>query len=165
MNGHTSGNASVSTPKQGNWFLLLCQHSIEPSPESDDENEWELAFKILDVVCRDKESLGGEHTTGGNVAVFGGGMNAVFTSKRISGQSSLSFQGAINKSIANLERLLECSVQVRRYRDGLQTFPGFYEYNHICSLMPQPHRKMIGLIIAIGIKIKSTSAFPGISIG
>ena len=92
--------------------------------ESDDEAERELLFKVLD-------SVEGEHTTGGNVARLGDGMDSVSPSERRSGQSSISIQPAIDKygdSILN-----DYLAAVYKYSDDVTGFPGFSEYNHFCS--------------------------------
>jgi len=94
--------------------------------QSDEEAERDLVFKILDEVS-------GQHVTGGNVAVAGDGMTAVSPSERLSGQSSVSLQGAIDKYGDDI--LADYLNAVYKYVgvDDLQSFPGFYEYNHICS--------------------------------
>ena len=92
--------------------------------ESDDEAERELLFKVLDTV-------GGGHTTGGNVARLGDGMDSVSPSERRSGQSGVFIQGAIDKygdSILN-----DYLAAVYKYSDDVTGFPGFSEYNHFCS--------------------------------
>ena len=93
--------------------------------ESDDEAERELLFKVLGTTGA------GQHTTGGNVARLGDGMDSVSPSEQRSGQSSVFIQGAIDKygdSILN-----DYLAAVYKYSDDVTGFPGFYEYNHFCS--------------------------------
>lgn len=103
--------------------------------KSDDESERELVFKILDVA-------GGEHTTGGMVAKASDGMTAVSPSERISGQSSISFQPIINHYEDDV--LSDFLSAVYKYagesEDSDGAFPGFYEYNHICSDAKTPSK-------------------------
>lgn len=104
--------------------------------KSDDESERELVFKILDVA-------GGEHTTGGMVAKASDGMTAVSPSERISGQSSIGFQPVIDHYEDDvlgdfLSAVYKYAGESEEGSDG--AFPGFYEYNHICSDAKTPSK-------------------------
>ena len=95
--------------------------------ESDDESERELLFKMLETNIG-----GGEHTMGGYVAQLGDGMDSVSPTERSSGQSSIDIQSTIGKygdSILN-----DYLAAVYKYTsDDADGFPGFSEYNHMCS--------------------------------
>lgn len=100
--------------------------------QSDDEDERELVFKVLDVA-------GGEHVTGGNVAKASDGMTAVPPSERISGQSSVYFQSAIDHYGDDI--LSDVLSAVYKYAsDPHGTFPGFSEYNHLCADAKTPSK-------------------------
>ena len=100
--------------------------------QTDDEAEREMLYKILSTV-------GGEHTTGGNVAQLSDGMDAVPFTERNSGQSSISFQAAIDLHGESL--LTDYLTAVYKYSEGeIDGFPGFYEYNHICPDASTPSK-------------------------
>jgi len=93
--------------------------------ESDDESERELLFKVL-------ETSGGNHGTGGNLARLGDGMDSVSPSERRSGQSSVFLQSTIDKYGDDI--LNDYLAAVYKYTsDEVDGFPGFSEYNHMCS--------------------------------
>jgi hypothetical protein len=100
--------------------------------QTNDEAERVMLHKILSTV-------GGEHTTGGNVAQLSDGMDAVPFTERNSGQSSISFQAAIDLHGESL--LTDYLTAVYTYSEGeIDGFPGFYEYNHICPDAPTPSK-------------------------
>jgi len=93
--------------------------------QTNDEAEREMLRKILGTVS-------GQHTTGGNVAQLSDGMDAVPFTERNSGQSSMEIQPAIDLHGESL--LTDYLTAVYKYSEGgVDGFPGFYEYNHICS--------------------------------
>eukprot|EP00578_Thalassiosira_sp_NH16_P009285 CAMPEP_0181121292 /NCGR_PEP_ID=MMETSP1071-20121207/24658_1 /TAXON_ID=35127 /ORGANISM="Thalassiosira sp., Strain NH16" /LENGTH=765 /DNA_ID=CAMNT_0023206097 /DNA_START=60 /DNA_END=2357 /DNA_ORIENTATION=- len=97
--------------------------------KSDDYDERDLVYKILSEAW-------GEHVTGGNIAFFGDGMDAVSPSERASG-----WTGHIDEAVEKYGEQIVSDLwsAVYKYTD-VDGFSGVLEYNHLCSDAKTPSK-------------------------